>query len=83
MKHIILTRWNVGVYSENTHGIKDIEKWMNDRHKLFEKTRESVLSQNVYYPIEWWLLVDPKTPQHHLDKINHMNFYKQMKISMV
>ena len=69
MKHYILTRWNVGVYSENPHGIIDIEKWMNGRHELFEKTRESVLNQKTLFPFEWWILVDPLTPQHHLDLI--------------
>jgi hypothetical protein len=57
-----LTRFNFGVYDR-----KDAEKWMKDRIKLFERTKESVLTQTADF--KWVLSFDPKTPDEVIEEI--------------
>ena len=55
LRHVILTRYNLGLYDR-----PDAEEWMAERMPLFERTRESVLSQEGDF--EWHLCLDPLTP---------------------
>lgn len=79
LKHVILTRYNLGLYdTENP------ETWMKHRYPLFERTRESVLSQEGEF--EWILCMDKRTPNRWLQEIvrdsrmaiihEHPNTYK-------
>ena len=54
-KHVILTRYNLGLYDRD-----DAEEWMKHRMPLFERTRESVLSQEGDF--KWILSIDERTP---------------------
>ena len=67
MKHYLVTRYNVGLYSDNPYGVADPERWMRERQPLWERCRESVLSQNAEF--EWWLCLDSNTPPDWLELI--------------
>ena len=79
LKHVILTRYNIGLYDRD-----DAEEWMAHRMPLFERTRESVLSQEGEF--EWVLCMDKRTPNRWLQEIirdsrmaishEHPNTYK-------
>ena len=55
MNHIVLTRYNNGIYD-----LPNADKWMSERAELFKHTRESVLSQDAAF--DWFIFFDPKTP---------------------
>lgn len=55
MKHILLTRYNNGIYD-----LPNAEKWMAERAELFAHTRESVFAQTA--PFDWLVYFDPRTP---------------------
>jgi len=55
MKHILLTRYNNGIYD-----LPNAEKWMAERAELFAHTRESVFTQTA--PFDWLVYFDPRTP---------------------
>lgn len=70
--HFILTRYNipqwdgenyVSMYSKPVKA----KKWMDDRLELFEKTRESVLSQDGDF--RWIISFDNRTPESVIDAI--------------
>lgn len=61
-KHVILTRFNLGLYDT-----EDPDKWMAQRMLLFERTRESVLSQEGDF--YWILSMDYRTPNKWYPKI--------------
>ena len=79
LKHVILTRFNLGLYDR-----PDADEWMRHRMKLFENTRESVLSQEEDF--EWILSMDERTPNRYIQEIvcdsrmaiihEHPNTYK-------
>lgn len=55
LKHVILTRFNLGLYDR-----PGAEEWMKHRMMYFEHTRESVLSQDEDF--KWILCMDIRTP---------------------
>jgi hypothetical protein len=55
MKHILLTRYNNGIYD-----LPQADKWMSERAELFKHTRESVLAQDAAF--DWFVYFDPRTP---------------------
>lgn len=55
LKHVILTRFNLGLYDR-----PGAEEWMKHRMMYFEHTRESVLSQDCDF--KWILCMDIRTP---------------------
>lgn len=55
MNHVILTRYNNGIYD-----LPNAEKWMEERRELFMHTRESVYAQEV--PFNWFVYFDERTP---------------------
>jgi hypothetical protein len=57
MKHVILTRYNIGLYS-----LPDADAWMRDRNKLFSKTCASVFDQVGNPPFDWFIYFDERTP---------------------
>lgn len=61
-EHVILTRYNLGIYDR-----KDAEQWMEHRYKLFQQTRESVLTQDADF--KWVLFMDDRTPTRWLYRI--------------
>jgi len=61
-KHVILTRYNLGLYDKT-----GAEQWMKHREILFRKTRESVLSQEGDF--EWWLSFDGRTPDRWVNRL--------------
>ena len=78
-KHVILTRFNLGLYDR-----ADADEWMAHRMPYFERTRDSVLSQDGDF--EWILSMDERTPNRYLQDIicdsrmaivyDHPNTYK-------
>ena len=62
LKHVILTRFNLGLYDR-----PGAEEWMKHRFPLFEKTLDSVLSQEGDF--EWVLCMDKRTPNRWLQEI--------------
>jgi hypothetical protein len=68
MKHYILTRFNVGLYSSNDYGIQKPNDWMNSRLGLFHATANSIKAQTCQN-FEWLIEVDPNTPKIYLDMI--------------
>lgn len=60
-KHVILTRYNNGIYDG-----KDAVLWMKERYQLFRSTRDSVLSQDADF--EWVLSFDERTPDSYVTK---------------
>jgi hypothetical protein len=68
-KHFILTRYNTqqidGGYL--CDDLNKARKWMEARAKLFEKTRESVLSQEGDF--EWIISIDKRTPNDLVQQI--------------
>ena len=65
--HYILTRFNVGLYTENPYNVANPNEWMEHRLKLFKDCKESVLAQEVDF--KWVIAVDENTPQEYLDEI--------------
>lgn len=65
--HYILTRFNVGLYSDNPYNVSDPNEWMEHRLELFKACKESVLTQDAEF--QWVLAVDEATPQKYLDEI--------------
>ena len=55
LKHVILTRFNLELYS-----LDYADEWMKHRMPLFEQTKESVLSQDGDF--KWILAMDERTP---------------------
>jgi len=69
-KHFILTRYNTQQQPDGGFLCDDLNKarkWMDDRMKLFEKTRESVLSQEGEF--EWIISLDKRTPNRYIQEI--------------
>jgi len=61
--HALLTRFNVGVYSENPYKVTDPDEWMRHRIDLFKTTVRSVRNQFVK-PDGWVIEIDKNTPDH-------------------
>ena len=74
-KHLILTRWNLGIYStDNPYRDKvgDVAKWTDDRVRLFETyCLPSVLDQTSQ-AFTWLMAFDPNSPGWLLDKYEHL-----------
>ena len=64
MKHYIITRYNLKLYDR-----PDAEEWMRHRWRLFQRTKESILSQQGEW--EWVVLVDPRTPDEWRERIGN------------
>ena len=62
-KHIILTRYNLGLYDR-----PGAEEWMEHRYPYFERTRDSILSQEGDF--EWWISLDVRTPRKWVNDIS-------------
>jgi len=60
--HVILTRYNLGLYDK-----PGAEEWMWHRWRHFQKTRDSVLSQEGEFT--WVLCMDERTPDSWVDRI--------------
>ena len=69
-KHFILTRYNTQQQDDGSmlyDDTKKANKWMEDRIKLFEKTRKSVLDQDAEF--EWIISLDRRTPRRFVEEI--------------
>lgn len=69
-KHFILTRYNTQQQPDGGFlydDVKKANKWMEERMKLFKKTRESVLSQEGDF--EWIISLDKRTPNRFIQEI--------------
>ena len=64
LKHVILTRFNLDLYDRDS---RTANEWMDHRMEYFERTRESVLSQDCEF--EWILAMDSRTPNKYLHDI--------------
>jgi len=79
MKHYIITRYNLELYTSNPNGVKDVEQWMEGRVPLFERCKQSVLGKEDF---EWWLLIDPLTPQKWRDYLQCDSRIKLKEVKM-
>jgi len=66
--HALLTRFNVGLYSDNPYGVANPDEWMRHRMELFRETVRSVRNQFVP-PDGWFIQIDPKTPKEWIETI--------------
>ena len=80
MRHYILTRFNLGLFTDNPHGVKDPDQWMTKRMELWKSCRRSVLSQKGQ-PFEWWILIDPNTPQKWRDQLTISPIIKLVEVT--
>lgn len=62
MQHVILTRFNNGIYDR-----PDAYEWMKHRLELFKATKESVLSQDAAF--DWVVSFDERTPIELMDEV--------------
>ncbi len=63
MIHYVLTRYNIGLYSQSPPYPQagSADAWMEDRLPLFHRTAESIKRQESQ-AFEWLVIVDPNTP---------------------
>jgi hypothetical protein len=66
--HLILTRYNVGLYTDNPYNIEDPDKWMAERFDLFRKTYNSVENQTSL-SFRWVIFYDDKTPKKFIERL--------------
>jgi len=66
MKHYLLTRFNLGLYSENTYQIQDPEAWMAHRMELFQMYCLPSIKAQTCQEFTWLLACDPATPKKYL-----------------
>jgi hypothetical protein len=67
-QHLLITRWNLGVYSGNGNQLNR-ERWMEVRLNLFARwCAPSVRAQTVQ-DFDWLLLIDPATPTSWRERI--------------
>lgn len=62
-KHYILTRFNLGLYTTNPYKIKNPDKWMETRIKLFEKTAFPSIQKQTNKNFTWLMAFDKETPE--------------------
>ncbi len=61
--HALLTRFNVGLYSDNPYNVANPDEWMRHRMELFRETVRSVQEQTV--PPDGWIIeIDKNTPDN-------------------
>ena len=71
LRHYILTRYNLGLYSDNVYGIQNPDEWMWHRWPLFEVCAHSILMQ-TNQNFSWVIAVDPKTPKNFVNEISNL-----------
>ena len=62
-KHYILTRFNLGLYSDNPYKVENPDKWMDTRIELFEKTAFPSIMKQTNKNFTWLMAFDINTPQ--------------------
>ena len=62
-KHIILTRFNLGLYTDNPYKIENPDKWMDTRIKLFESTAFPSIMKQTNRNFTWLMAFDLNTPE--------------------
>ena len=67
--HYILTRYNVGLYSDNPYNIDNPDEWMEERFFNFRNTFESVVNQNGDAGYAWDIYYDDNTPHHFISAL--------------
>lgn len=73
MKHYILTRFNLGLYSDNPYKISDPDVWMKHRIGLFHQfTLPSILNQDCH-KFTWIMAFDENTPKRYMDNLGLPN----------
>lgn len=79
-KHLILTRFNAGLYSKpDKRKFKKLDAWMEHRISLFENfTLPSIMNQSCQN-FSWRLLVDTLTPKKFIRRIENFG-YSNIKI---
>jgi len=65
--HFIITRYNLGLYA--TKAIKDKDKWMEDRYRLFTDYCIPSIEAQTNKDFVWVILLDSKTKSVHLTDI--------------
>lgn len=61
MRHLILTRYNIGLYGYNPYQIADPDDWMKHRWKMFQATISGVIRQTCQ-DFQWHVFICPRTP---------------------
>jgi len=69
--HYILTRWNLGLLSQNPYKIKDPDKWMETRMELFERTAMQSIQNQTCKDFKWLIAFDPLTPDSVVSKYDY------------
>ena len=68
-KHYILTRFNLGLYSDNPYKIADPDRWMDHRIKLFNEYCAPSVKSQTCQDFTWIIAFDPETPGKLMNRI--------------
>lgn len=68
--HIIITRYNEGLFSDNPFKIENPDGWMWDRLQYFKETVNGMNEQEGDFT--WFITLDEGTPDHWIDKIEEL-----------
>lgn len=71
MRHVVLTRFNIRLYTDNPYNVSCADDWMDRRLGLFRDTAASIRRQ-VCQDFEWWVALDPNTPFHYMRQVSSM-----------
>ena len=70
-KHYILTRFNLGLYTNNPYNIENPDKWMDKRIKLFEETALYSIKNQTVKKFKWIIAFDENTPTRYIKMIDY------------
>lgn len=72
-KHYILTRFNLGLYSDNPYKVPDPDLWLSHRLKLFEKYCLPSVRKQTCKDFTWVMAWDERTPEAILKKYDYLD----------
>lgn len=76
-KHFILTRFNLGIYDNNSayaEKIKDPDRWMAHRVELFERYCLPSVMKQTCQDFTWVIAFDPKTESRYIEQYDYFPF---------
>ena len=76
-KHYILTRFNLGLYSQNPYNIPDVHEWMVHRLILFDNITLPSIQAQTCQDFTWVLAFDELTP---ISVISEFDCLERVKI---
>lgn len=77
--HIIITRYNEGLYSDNPFNIENPDGWMWERWNLFLETVNGMACQEGEF--QWFITIDENTPVEWIRKISEVTMWYDCMIT--